>query len=256
MNDYYNLIKKVFKISPFIWMIFVIFGYIEAYFFFNSFDINIFSFLNTSEIATIFLPDIANLSFNFLIGFTIGILSTTKKEHEEIMSLQTNYQLHPELSQRIQFYWKRYWVLLILGLVSSGTWLIFELLHKEIHWVKFSQIIFWCPSILMILMNEINIKWKEQQGDILINEKIKNAVLSASILLLLIFNSANNAANLIKSGKSKTFSFQIYEQIKKSDSTTVFVRKTQNYLFTYNSLSKTTSVYPMRDIKWIKYKIK
>lgn len=120
--------NKLLKLIPVFGAFFILFGIIKLLVYYNAFNVNIFNYLEFTEIITSFLKDI----FIIIIGMGGGLLLNFFEENRR--TIETRENVYNSLLDENKF-WKRFWVyfkldldmfllMIILGLTNLIIYLI------------------------------------------------------------------------------------------------------------------------------------
>jgi len=273
-------LQNAIKLFPIITILLVFFGFLNLYFYYKPFGVNIYSYLNSSEIIFSFLPDIqttlawiglVTISFLILIPvFTLArpleitFSNKESKENEEEEGLQ-------EKGSRLSYYmnnllWKNFKHLtwkergkVIWKIISNGNmiWLFILLLFTYYSDFKpceepdifYSLFSIWVISIIMLVLKLFRY-----------NEFI--AIGLAYFLFLISFMVYLGIKNecksqIVKKGKTNIdLSFSYNNEIVKTDTSLFYIGATQNYIFLFDTIRQETNLFKKSDISHIKIKNK
>ncbi len=237
--------NKLLKLIPVFGAFLILLGVIKLHVYYNAFNVNIFNYLEFTEIITSFLNDI----FIIIIGMAGGLLLNFFEENRR--TIETRENVYNSLLDENKF-WKRFWVyfkldidMFLLMIILGLTTLIIYLISKI--FVPFAFYIFILMTSLIIIMTFIK-EFKRKYY--LIYEKFPDStyfnliyisiLLFLSILFMTKIEIRSVKVNYIYYGTEVTFQ----DKILTSDSAKYYIGKTTGYIFYYDSNNDITEVYP------------
>lgn len=247
---------KLLNILPFFGSFLIFLGATRLFVFYQYFGINIINFIEFSEIITSFL-DIIILA---IIIMSFAIVNKTINNIDEIEDHNTKkdrwdiiIQTH-DAASRLWLYIKHLWITIsTLGFLLIVT-IVYSYIKNDIEQLYFNLILAGSTLIFLLVSLEFQYKHVKKQRN-RTQIQLYNFLLYflLSITLLMIFT--HTEIKLIKTRKSyqNTTILLTENRILKSDNENYYIGNTNGYLFFHHSLEKITDVYPMAEVKQIKF---
>ncbi len=233
--------KKLLKYLPLLTICLLFFGYCYLYYYYKAFNIEINSFISTTDIILSFLPVIVLISSIFYSAILIQLYETIKKPSSDIDKVEIN-------NKRTKFQkfrsWIRNYILWILGLYYIPWLIIQEILkvgfdYKPYELANLNLI----SHYFFLFIIYIGIAFHEKRTKILENPTLI-ALFLIIFISLKIGDYRSNEAMKVKDGmgdyKKDHVSFQYNGKTIKTDESLVFVGVTSAYLFLYNRNDSTS----------------
>jgi hypothetical protein len=244
------MIKKLLEYLPIFTICLLFFGYCNLFYYYKVFNIEIYSFITTTDILLSFLPIIVLITSMFYATILIQLYETIKKTSSNIDITETNDK--PTKKQKIISWIRKniYWIVCIYYL----PWLILSLiLQFGFHYKPYelTDINMFIDFIFLTIIY-IGIALHERRSKILENPTII-AVFLVIFISVKIGSYRSSEALKIKDGKGNYkkdhVSFQYQQKSIITNDTLVYVGETSSYLFLYNRNDSTTKVYPFSKIE-------
>lgn len=94
-------VEKLIKLFPVFAMLLIFFGFANLYYFYSHFGINIYSYLNSSEIIFSFLPDLQITFFWIVLIIIFIVVYGTVFTHARPVNLVTNEDVKNEEEEEV-----------------------------------------------------------------------------------------------------------------------------------------------------------
>jgi hypothetical protein len=271
---------KFIKASPKLTAVLIFLGYWDLHFYYKYFDIQIYDFINTGEVIVSFFPIALDVFIYCAIFFIfLGFAYFTSDSEEYDKKQNEIYEDDWKLLKKIKLLFKkdiyegRKWykkiiyftlslfevvmriiVLLIFTYTIYKSFVLIKYESKELYKYYFMVII---DIVILFIMLDHFIPKKLIDNYYRRNKKNIGRIVLASefIILFLILNTVSNYKDAMKilSGKPKyNISFVYKDSLYKTDSVTVYIGKTQNYLFIRNLQNNTNQIFHSDKIENLK----
>lgn len=246
INQFPNLIETIGKALPFGYAFLVFCGALYFHFYYNTFHIDIFRYLDISEIAVSFLPII--ITIVILLGFIMCFFPIAIIIQEVLKYLFTKSKKRNWLSKTGKYIFDKKLLTVALCLICAiYIYLSYNILNKvpTPYPFKTSRDSWWVTFLILSAL--ILLFTKELRFKII------------SILLIFITSVVHQSISNVKEtmDKSHNTSYTIVtndgEVINTNDSC-YFVGRTQNYIFLYNSKDASYKDISLNQIKKISFK--
>ncbi|MDD5362308.1 MAG: hypothetical protein PHN88_09260 [Ignavibacteria bacterium] len=260
--------EKFIKATPLFTAALIFMGYWNLHFYYRYFDIQIYDFINTGEVIVSFFP-IALETFLWMLVYLLFIMlvivkpeetesgKKMMKEREFLYNIKTIF--NKESYQGDKWYYKLHTFIyksmnivapsfLLMGFVATCI-KSFIILKYEINelYKYYGMVIFDIVILYMILTFYIS-PYIDKQVFRKYNKNIGHITTIAEIIIFfLLVNTLSNLkeATKVLQGKPEYYvTFHYKDSLYTSDSISVFVGKTQNYLFIKNLQSNKNLIFP------------
>ncbi|MDD4227095.1 MAG: hypothetical protein PHU98_11970, partial [Mariniphaga sp.] len=230
----------------------VFLGVTMLFFYYQSFGINIVSYLEFSEIITSFFHILVIAVIFFLYSTIQSILQTGKSEHERKKQLKQDILNEESFFKRLWLYLKFHDYVLFSFfaylLIHITVWIIL----KKIYFQDFILLIaiYIGGFLLYVIASEVEVKHNQLKSSEN-TKRISELLLTATFFVILTIWVTYQEVHSVKKNKTTYGTTVILkdESMFKSDSCNYFIGKTQNYVFFYNEESKSTEVIPVSELK-------
>ncbi|QLG47030.1 hypothetical protein [Costertonia aggregata] len=236
--------KLIKTILPFIGITLIICGYLKLSIFYGHFDIEIYNYLEFTEILTLFMPNIIRNIGIIAIAFFIVYLLIGNKD------IERNTMLHNAIVESNTF-WKR--LKLLFKLNPLLAWLsLFVIIISIIYSIWFPEKLesYILSSIVipaMFFFNILDFEFRRKYK--LLNDKKPNSSRSnlAFVIFLFLIYTVNSTYKEIKQVRktNKKIEFTYQGKSIKTSKQDFYLGQTKNYLFIKNFDKKKVSVYKM-----------
>lgn len=274
-------LSNLVNLIPLFGSYFILYGCLDAYTYYSAFNLNIMSFLETSEILTYFLKDIYIVlivligTFLVIFGYQLYmdkiILPATKsikKRSKELESISNDLDalsaktdaINKDDAEKIKDLENTLKALVetakklpsVKSRLNLGRGI---LLFVSIFVILLFVFVFYQSNSKIHLIFDLII-WVVVLFIIgYFIKDIRRALIVYTMLFLLHFsyNSSNDRAIRVKlNGTPIDFSLKNGNLLRKKSQ--FMIGNTKNYAFIYDSITKDTKVYPINKIDWIKIK--
>lgn len=220
--------KQIREYLPVITVLLIFLGYTGLSSFYNKFGIDIYNYISTSEILTLFLPEIAAGAKTIILLF--GVLTTfifNRFDEKIFAELRTEEKLHNSL---ISF---KYTALAAFFLTA-----VIKYFSDDIEYEIIGTSIFF---VLAYVYYKLKYQFKELAFD--------STFLVAWLLVIVTMYEKNRADNILENGNSQVITFLHHNKlITTNDSTLNYLGQTQDYMLLYNTTEKKAFVLKKENI--------
>ena len=237
-------------IIPYLGSYLIFLGVLRLIIYYRSFNVNIVSFLDFTEILTSFfdiLVIVVVIAIVVWLPFRLGGQSEVEKN--QINSIWNE----PSLQQRLRKYVRYLSSDIILGVFITISLVMLSFLgslSKEL--VVVMSLYYFALLVLRVVMIEIAIKHRDSdEGEKMFNSAFKGMVVSIAYIFLVTYGELRAVKDDNK---------YIGTRIDLTDNSTIhsnenyyFIGKTNNYVFIHSELRNETEVLPMSRIKSITF---
>ena len=247
-----NKVISYSEIIPYMGAVIVFLGVTRLFFYYQSFGINIVSYLEFSEIITSFLHVMVIVVIFFMFSTIQSILQTGKSEHERKKQLKQDILNEERFFVRLWLYLKYHDYILFSFfaylLIHITVWIIL----KKIYFQDFILLIavYFGGFLLYVIASEVEVKHNQLKSSETA-KRFSELLLTATFFVVLTIWVTYQEVHSVKRDKITYGTSLILkdESIYKSDSCNYFIGKTQNYVFFYDEDSKSTEVIPVSELK-------
>lgn len=230
------------------------FGFCNLYYYYKEFNIEIYSFISTTDILLIFFPNI--VVFTSLIYFTIltQLYDSIKKPvPKKVIEEKDEKEIDSSNKKKSRIEWWRsniYWFIILYYLpVSLLSTLLQEAFGYKRYELADMNVTF---DIIFLGLIIIAISIHEKRDSFL-----EKPILIAAFLVIFIGQKIGSfrvaQAQKIKAGvcdyKKDHISFKYKNAEVKTSNSILFVGETATHIFLYNLKDKSTKVYPFENIE-------
>lgn len=235
---------------PFVGTLVVIFGAVKMIIYFSLFGIKITSYLDFTEIITLFLEDI--LLFSSIVLFYLIIDLLLKSTDDRLLITENFNKALKEKSflKRFNLYINCEIKFLHFVKVSLMFITLYYINLIKLFDLKFLLVFFWVLFVVRIILIEFRVKYN---NDVQVSHT--NIITIIFIFLGISVYVAYAEFNSIM--HDKKYSETKVELTKTSFSTNdlyFYIGQTKNYIFFYNRIEKNCDVIPMNEVKKISIK--
>lgn len=239
--------KKVVEILPLLTICFLYFGFINLYYYYQVFNIEIYSYISPTDILVSFLPNVVVMAA-LLSGFSIQIIFRHIEEENKVSpQLKASAKI---INEKKINWWKKnagkiiitFWAAYMVIIITCQYFFklkSYELLPYEIP----------CDFILLVLI------W----GSFVIQNKLALIIERPIIALIIVtfigirlghYSSVNGYKT--KDGKvihkKDQLKFNYKGQAQTTSDSVIFIGKTATYLFLYRMKDSSSMVYPLAQV--------
>lgn len=236
-----KILDEILKYLPILGVILIISGNIKLLIYYKEFNLEIFPFIQLSEIIILFMQN----SLAYLLLFLACILSLI------IFKLNHRQNISTSFFKRIVFYVTKRNLFFLL-IFFSITCLVYNCLRPKPNLNEMCTLLvvfIFLTYLIPIIIQELYLKLK-----------LKKKTLPSVLIVILFFSiitfsilSAVNEATKVKSGYYKKVEVQFENSTFKSNLNCYYIGQTQNYIFIYDSKANSTTSYKIDKIKYIKF---
>lgn len=260
-------IEFLIKASPLVLFIVTILGYMNLFFYYKFFGIEIKNYLDFSEIPLLFFDNSLFMVFFFIIiilytlvisfylkkGLNKKTTEIKKATGEKLKELYEESKIEGQKQKKVSYRIELIFAMFFISL--SFVSIVSSILQKEYVKLVYPILILFLITFLVLLRKIIMPKYFSNLS-IITTVFIEMSVMVLSSYYIFVFSSSLEQAHRIKykSLIIKNLSFQIKDKLIVTDSTLVYVGETKNALFLYNSKSRETLVFKNGSIKNLKIK--
>jgi hypothetical protein len=239
-------IEELLKNTGIISGLLIFFGFLELYFYYTNFHVNIINFLELSEILVIFLGDLFILAFLTILLLIYYYFFYKNEFPDKIIMAYKN----ADFKDRIKRYLRKISGYILVGtFYFSAVWFIGR--NRDL--VLYTFLVTWGPLLSLSIIRVIQMEFIIRNNKFFPHFLFIIFTLCVSSILFFI---AVMKADFVKSGLYKGTEVQINDTILKSDITEYYIGNTKNYIFFYNDTAKVARIFPMGAVKEIKLKKK
>lgn len=239
--------KKVVEFLPLLTICFLFFGFVNLYYYYQVFNIEIYSYVSTTDIVVSFLPNVVVVAVLFSSLFINQII----KQVEVIIPLSREEEEKEwKRNEKKINWWKKNSAGIIL--IYLGIYFVILLLLKPIFHLKPYDILEWEYVGDFIFLVLIYVA-------LLVHKKLSFLVDKPfQMLFLVIFlgirmgHYSTLRGLAIKDGQTKDkktqLKFNYKGQLQNTSDTVVYIGKTATYLFLYRMKDSSSMVYPLAQV--------
>lgn len=268
-----ELLKKI-STPTYLYVILIFIGYINYFSFYIFFDVNIIDYLTFGELLLSFLNlTIPILVLAFLIMFFVITarirISTESIARQNQLYYSDNLEALKGSLKNIKSIferkkWKSFWTYLNLikfmfqFVVSVFIFLFLMLFPLQFFINVLGGRFIYNPDFLMMLV--LSFIWCNKFSEVLErvykNTEINRAILYSSFLFvffgILCLHNRNRAMPILVGENLTQIEFVLEKQTVKTNSDTLYIGQTQNFLFLRDRKKEATLIYPKDKIEFIK----
>ncbi len=252
-----GMVDNIVRVLPLLYLLLLFLAAIKLFFFFNAFHINIFIFLELSEMLTLFMKDILALIALVFATFIFNTLLDEKRLDDRRTALAKEIIAEKSFLKRLSMYVRRHGEFLVIIILPVAVNLVMKLFNRAASMpILANQLIFLGFIVLMIILDEININYRNQYQRELITRQASLFLTTAGWLVMMVMVWTNIDIYAVREGKFKDVSFEWKQNRIVSDSKSYYIGQTNKYLFFYKSLTGEVEIYPLGEIERIVFKHK
>ncbi len=249
--------KDDFKFyAPYFGTLFVLIGAIKLIIYYSLFNLDVTSYIEFTEILTLFIKDLLTFLLNVLASTLIMFLFQPNSELESISNGIHDTLTEPNLFKRLYAYSVNGINLIILTLI----WILgipFWLWLSKFTFITYLYLI--CPILAVFILLTITYETR-RQWYIKYNEypKIIYAKLAYLLTLLIaisIFSAYQDFKDVREGKRFLGTTIKLVDRVLISDSNYYYIGKTRNFIFIHNQTKETNDIIPMSEVKMLTLKI-
>jgi hypothetical protein len=239
-------VKKVLEYLPLISACLLYFGFCNLYYYYKEFNIDIYSFISSTDILLSFFPKIVLLTSTFYGVILTQLFDTVKPVSKP--TTRTESTSNPTAKKRRVFDWFRRNIYYLLALYYLPVILLMLLLQKVFNYKSYelSDLYMFIDFIFLALIYiaiSIHDKWSIFQ---------EKPLLIALFLIIFIgqkigsyrINEAKKLKDGITEQKKDHISFKYNNVSIATNDTVIDIGQTSTYFFLYNLKDSSTKAYP------------
>ena len=247
--------KKIVEYLPLLSVCLLYFGFCNVYYYYKEFNIDIYSFISSTDILLSFFPKIVLFTSLIYGSILTQLFDTIKKPIENKPYNEIDNK--PKKGKTRLDWWRSniYWFVILFYL---PIFLLSLLLQKALHYKAYElsdfNMIF---DFIFLALIYVAIMIHEKKSSI-----FEKPILIALFLIVFIGQKIGSYrisdAQKVKDGKSEYkkdhLSFKYKETNIATTDSTLFIGETATHIFLYNLKDSTTNVYPFSSVEELKVK--
>lgn len=243
-------LKRIVEILPLFGILLTLLGYLKLFLYYDHWNINIIDYLDISEITLLFLSDvhiIVSFVAIFLFSITIGMAIVRYSEHRDEIKRKAdqNLQIPNQAAQNIDqvasvVFGQFQWGLMIACAVIAAAFIILFFIYNKIALLYFATFGF----VQFVLIFSELIFHRNEKATLqatFITSATAFSILVAHYDIRKTEINVNNFETTINLSETSIY----------SSPDLIYIGKTNNYLFLYNTSSKTSHAIKSDDLKEI-----